>query len=109
MTTHTFLTDKGFEYGLTLTDGIVRWDTNDRVPPGDCVAEIAAAFPDLAIDVAACTAQRAQESLEAMREYREARAHRSDAQRAEESAEMRAAFGPGSTVVDVITGERFKI
>jgi hypothetical protein len=30
-----------------------------------------------------------------------------DEQRAEEAFEMRAAFGPGETVVDIVTGERF--
>lgn len=39
--------------------------------------------------------------------YREARANMTDEQRAEEAYEMRAAFGPGETVVDIFTGERF--
>ena len=38
-------------------------------------------------------------------EYKENQANRSDEQRAEEAFEMRAAFGPGETVVNVITGE----
>jgi hypothetical protein len=40
-------------------------------------------------------------------DYRAARANMTDEQRAEEAFEMRAAFGPGETVVDVFTGERF--
>lgn len=38
--------------------------------------------------------------------YLEARANRTPEQIAEENAEMRAAFGPGETVVNVISGER---
>lgn len=38
--------------------------------------------------------------------YRAAQARRTPAELAEERAEMLAAFGPGETVVDVITGRR---
>ncbi|KKL14106.1 hypothetical protein LCGC14_2519060 [marine sediment metagenome] len=40
--------------------------------------------------------------------YTASRARMTDDQRAEEAAEIRAAFGPGETIVNVITGERTK-
>ena len=45
----------------------------------------------------------------AIERYRQAQEERSSEQRAEEMAEMRAAFGTGSTIVDILTGERFEI
>jgi hypothetical protein len=42
---------------------------------------------------------------ETIREYKAARAKMTAEQRAEEMAEMRAAFGPGERVVNVLTGE----
>jgi len=42
---------------------------------------------------------------ETVAQYREARAAMTPEQRAEEIAEMRASFGPGGKVVNVITGE----
>ena len=56
-------------------------------------------------DAAATAAARAAEVDRELAAYRAAKRPRS----AEELAEMRAAFGPGTTVVDVITGERIKL
>ena len=56
-------------------------------------------------DAAATAAARAAEVDRELAAYRAAKRPRS----AEELAEMRAAFGPGTTVVDVITGEKIKL
>ena len=48
---------------------------------------------------------RADYNAVVIEEYREARARVTAEQRAEEMAEMRAAFGPGERVVNVLTGE----
>ena len=42
-------------------------------------------------------------------EWKKNRANRSAEEIAEERYEMRAAFGPGETVVNVLTGERTKL
>jgi len=42
-------------------------------------------------------------------EYKKNRANRSAEEIAEERYEMRAAFGPGETVVNVLTGERTEL
>jgi len=49
---------------------------------------------------------RDRETQAFLAEYR--RANKGRKRSAEEIFEMRAAFGPGETVVDVITGERFE-
>lgn len=56
-------------------------------------------------DAAATAAARDAEVERELAEYRAAKRPHS----AEELAEMRAAFGPGTTVVDVITGERIEL
>lgn len=81
--------------------GILRWNANDAVVPPhvykdaglECPADQRAAYEaDLDVFLA---------------EYRKARENHVPS--AEEMFEMRAAFGPGATVVDVITGRRTKL
>ena len=52
-------------------------------------------------NTSATEAARAAENAEFLEEYRRSR----KAHSAEEIAEMRAAFGPGTTVVNILTGE----
>ena len=56
-------------------------------------------------DAAATAAAREAEVEQELAAYREAQRPHS----AEELAEMRTAFGPGTTVVDVITGEKIEL
>lgn len=56
-------------------------------------------------DADATAAAREAEVEQELAEYRAAKRTRS----AEELAEMRAAFGPGTTVVDAITGEKIEL
>ena len=56
-------------------------------------------------DKSATEAARAAENAKALEEYRRNRKPHS----AEEIAEMRAAFGEGTTVVDVISGEKITL
>jgi hypothetical protein len=96
------------EYGRTFTstaytdDGKVwKWDTNDRPVPLD-----AAKSYGIPIDP---EAQKAAEDAYVdafITEYRDARKNYQPS--AEEQYEMRAAFGSGKDIVDVITGQRFK-
>ena len=57
------------------------------------------------VDVEATKAAREAETDAFLESYRKANNRRS----AEELSEMRAAFGTGTTVVDIITGERIRI
>jgi len=56
-------------------------------------------------NTSATEAARAAENAEFLEEYRRSRKPHS----AEEIAEMRAAFGPGTKVVDIITGETINL
>jgi hypothetical protein len=86
----------------TLTDGVYRWKSNGQVPPLDLL-EIAGV--PLGI-LQTCRVAYNADTAEAIKNYREARRNGPSA---EELYEMRAAFGPGETVVDVITGQRIKL
>lgn len=84
----------------TLADGVLRWTSNDRVPPEDVVA--LAASLGLAIDVAKCDAARSADLRAFLKGY-------NPTVTAEDRFEMRAAFGAGATVVNVLTGQKIKL
>jgi hypothetical protein len=85
----------------TYTAGVMRWNSNGRVPPSENVAAAAAAgFP---VDVAACDAAREVDLAAFLAEYRRNPPPLTD----EVLFEARAAHGPGVTLVNVITGRRF--
>jgi len=86
----------------TITGGVIRWNSNQQVPPEDCVA--LAAHIGLPINVAACDAARDADTTAFLAEYR--KRPRNDS--AEARFERRAAFGPGKTIVDVISGHRYR-
>lgn len=56
-------------------------------------------------ETAAQAQARSRHNAETIKEYIEARKRRSPEQIAEEQLEIRAAFGPGQQIVDVLTGE----
>lgn len=87
----------------TIIAGVIRWNTNNTVLPLDCVA--LAAHIGLPIDQEACTAARDTETAAFLAEYRK-RSHRVTA---EQRAEIRAAFGRDTTVVNVVTGRRIRL
>ena len=89
----------------TITDGVIRWNSNKNVPPEDCVR--LAAHIGLPIDIAKCDAARDAEVSAFLADYRKARAQRTPEQIAEERAMARAAHGPGVALVNVATGERY--
>jgi len=57
------------------------------------------------VDTAATTAAREAEVAKELAEYRATKRTRS----ASELAEMRAAFGPGATVVDILSGDKITL
>ena len=85
---------------------VLLWKSNDRSPMDDLMSQwLELGLIDLADFRATAKARKAQNDA-FFAEYREARKNRTPEQIAEEAFELRAAFGPGETVVDVITGER---
>lgn len=84
-------------------NGIYRWRSNDRVPHDDLLYW-AGANDETRV---AHDEVRTREDRESLRKYREAALarKRTPEEEAEHLYELRAAFGEGEEVVDVITGE----
>lgn len=83
----------------TDADGCRRWNMGNAVPSWS--------FEEAGLEMTA--AERAAYDRDVRRSiegYKEARANRTPEERAEEEYEMRAAFGPGEEVVNILTGER---
>lgn len=90
-------------------DGVVMWQSNDRVPFEDMLTDFAEAGFISFIDVRRSLKFKEEQDRIAIEEYIEARANRTREQIEEEMFEMRAAFGEGETVVNVLTGETTKL
>ena len=86
-------------------DGVVRWTSNNRVMPKDCREILShTAYRDLFSEEASRAAEDA-ETAAFLESYRKNYTGPSE----EEKAEMRAAFGSGTTVCNIITGERIRL
>jgi hypothetical protein len=86
---------------------VVRWQSNDSIPPKDILWTW---FQMYLIDEETFEGSLAtsdDETAAFLADYREAR--KGYRPSAEEMFEMRAAFGEGETVVDVVTGQEFKL
>lgn len=92
--------DHGFEYTID-EKGIVRWVSNGHVPPQESLEQIIADGQD--IDIEANNDEREREIMAFLDEYRR---NQPPQPSEEELFEMRAAFGTGTTVVNVFTGRR---
>ena len=89
----------------TYVDGIMRWKSNDRVPPEEYVADaIREGFP---ADAAKCDAARSVDLKAFLAVYRMEQAQRTPEQIAEQRMEARAAMGEGVKMVNIITGEKY--
>ena len=85
-------------------DGVCRWKSNNRILPTDCRQNLShTPYRDL-FDEEACKAADKAETDAFLADYRAS--HRTSE---EEKVEMRAAFGAGTTVVDIFTGERIAL
>lgn len=82
-------------------DGVARWATNGQAIPDDCAALYAALGLTPRLDEAATAAARDAETTAFLAAYRATQPAQASP---EETAEMLAAFGPGATVVDAISG-----
>jgi hypothetical protein len=84
----------------TITEGVIRWNSNNSVIPEDCVA--LAVHIGLPVDAAKCERARDVETRLFLEEYREHQRNRRVT--AEEMFELRATHGRGKKVVNMITG-----
>jgi len=90
-----------------VTDGIVRWPTNGTVPPAEVLETMLASKGITTNEFLASGRTRDAETTAFIASYREQMAnHVPDA---EELYEMRAAFGEGTEVVNIITGQTTRI
>lgn len=86
----------------TYVDGVMRWKSNDRVPPKECIMEaFEKGFP---VDVDKSLEISDKETSEFLENYR--KNYRGPYE--EDRMEARAAFGPGVELVNVITGKKWK-
>lgn len=86
-------------------DGVVRWTSNNRVMPKDCREILShTVYRDLFSEDASRVAEE-DETAAFLESYRKNYKGSNE----EEKAEMRAAFGTGTTVCDIITGERIRL
>lgn len=81
-------------------DGAVKWVSSGNYLPADCVEKLVFGGADW-VDAEATARKRAAQNEAFLAEYRARKRVVSE----EEKAEMRAAFGPGAKVVDVLSGE----
>lgn len=88
-----------------VKDGVVYWKSNDRSPFEDMLTDFAEAGFISFVDIRRTLRAKEEQDRIAIEEYIKARANRTEEQKAEELFEMRAAFGKGEKVVNVITGE----
>lgn len=90
-----------FTEGAYVKDGIVRWQSNNSVPPKDVLefwSHIGKSF-----DLELSNLMRDRESNEFIEAYQQQMRNHTLSQ--EELFEIRAAFGSGTTVINVLTGK----
>lgn len=92
-----------FETKATVTDGIVRWNSNHSVPPRDILALWA--HCEKPFDLTRSAAIGRAETDQFLADYRAMQAHTRPSP--EEVSQARAAHGPGVTLTDVISGRAY--
>lgn len=98
-------TEDSLRNAATITDGVIRWNSNNNVPPDDIIEF--AVFLGLPVDPAKCKVANDEDTKVFLAAYRQRMAQRTPEQIAEQRAEARAAMGPGVEMVDIISGERY--
>jgi hypothetical protein len=87
-----------------IRDGVLYWKSVNRVTPVDTAENaVELGYP---VDMDAHKRAREADIEKSLAAYRKARPRRPSA---EELYEMRAAFGEGATVVNILTGERITV
>jgi hypothetical protein len=93
-----------FSESATVSGGVVRWNSNNRVPPSDCLQLWA--FCNCKFDYLKSLEVGKRELGEFLSEVRKQDAGREISE--EEIATARAAYGPGVDLMNVITGRKFR-
>lgn len=96
---------ENFEHEVYIQDGVVRWKSNDTVPPKD-VLEFWQ-FVGKQFDAEKSLQMSDKETQEFLDTYKKRMDNHKYSE--EELAEMRAAFGIGTVVVDVVTKQKIKL
>lgn len=96
---------KQFETDAYVIDGVIRWKSNDRIPPNDILELWHYKGKDF--DYEKSVAISDHETTLSLRAYRDRMKNYSPSP--EELSEMRSAFGSGAKVVDVITGKEIQL
>lgn len=91
---------EAFRNQAYVVDGVVRWKSNDRIPHDDMLEKME--YIGCEFDRIKSNEVRDQEVAVELAELRKQKYTPSE----EELNEMRAAFGAGATVVNVLTGEK---
>lgn len=94
---------KMFEDRTFVENGIVRWDSNYKVPHDDMLEKME--YAGRIFDRVESNRVREEEVKLELEELRKKPVVHSQ----DEIEEMKAAFGTGTTVVNVLTGERIKL
>ena len=94
-----------FDLRATVEDGVVRWNSNGNIPPSDILEFWKFLGKDFDYDKTIKVNE--EETKKFFEEYRKNMQRRNPSE--EELFEMRAAFGEGAEVVDVISGRRIKL
>lgn len=94
-----------FDTDAYVKDGVVRWKSNNNIPPKDILEFWQ--YLGKEFDYNKTLAVDEEETTVFFENYRKQQANRQYTE--EELFEMRAAFGPGETVVNVITGKQIKL
>ena len=94
-----------FETDAYVINGVVRWKSNNNVPP----KEVLELWDYLNKDFSFNASMHAQENdtREFIKQYKKQQRNKTYSE--EELHEMKSAFGEGTTVVDIITGETIKL
>jgi len=91
---------------IDTAEGVVRWSSNDRIPPEDTLRDMVEQLL-ITWDVEhASNWKRGFEEQETLTEYRAFR--KAHGYTPEELSEMVTAFGPDAKVVDVLTGKTIR-
>jgi len=91
----------------SIVDGVVRWQSNNNVPFDDMLQDFALLGLIDEETVARSAEARQADDDTFFAEYRRQMANHVPSD--EEMFEMRAAFGEGATVVNVITGQKYNL
>ena len=88
---------------------VMRWNSNDKCIPHDIMLNLKRYGMVNAITVETTRIVELEEIDAFIKEYKALAGRRSAEQIAEERYVLRAAFGPGETVVNILTGERTEL